>query len=165
MLKKGCAGFASSANIDFGVDPPEIATRATPLLATTLETVSANNFAAASAGLSSPTLTFIGTPDQIALGSSATTIQYALQASSGIETIANFQYGLDQLNIDLLGAASGVLQASDTSLNGTSAISLYSSAAPTHGVVFTAGGTSNITTATDLMTNHLFVSNGHALIS
>ncbi len=92
-------------------------------------------------------------------------MQYALQPISGIETIANFQCGLDQLNIDLLGAVSSRLQASDTTLNGTSAISLYSSADPTHGVVLAAVGTSNLTTAADLLANHETFTGGHALTS
>ena len=121
--------------------------------------------AAVSAGLSSSSLTFTNVPDAITLGSGASTIQYALQSSSGIETIANFRYGLDQLNLDLLGAASPILKASNTSLNGTSAISIYSSADPKHGVVLISGGTSNFTTAADLLANHLTFVGGHALIS
>ena len=107
----------------------------------------------------------MGAPDVITLGTSAAIIQYALQPSSGIETIANFHYGLDQMNIDLLGAASSVLRATNTSVNGTSAISIYSSADPTHGVVLTSGGSSNFTTAADLLANHVTFVGGHALIS
>ena len=44
--------------------------------------------ASVSGGLQSTALSFIGTPDAITLGSGASTIQYALQPSSGIETIA-----------------------------------------------------------------------------
>ena len=124
-----------------------------------------STFVSLSAGLSAPSLAFIDTPDAVTLGSAAATVNFAMQPSSGIETIANFQYGLDQLNIDLLGAANIVLQAADTSVNSAAAISLYSSADPTHGVVLTAGGSSNFTTAADLFANHLTFSNGHAVVS
>ena len=116
-------------------------------------------------GLTAPALSFIGAADQVTLGSAASIFQYALQPTSGIETIANFQYGLDQLDIDLLSAMTSMLQAHDTTLNGVHAISLYSSADPTHGVVLTSGGTSNFTTAADLLANHVTFSNGHALVS
>ena len=116
-----------------------------------------------SLGLDSPSLTFIDTPDAVTLGATPTTVLYALQSSSGIETIANFQYGLDQLNIDLLGAANSVLQAANTSLNGANAISIYSSADPTHGVVLTGVGSGM--TASDLLANHLTFAGGHALIT
>ena len=123
------------------------------------------NSVSVSAGLGAPSLTFIGTPDTVTLGSAPATIQYSLQPGSGIETIANFHYGLDQLNIDMLGAINGALQASDTTLNGTAAISLYGTADPRHGVVLLAGGTSNFTTAADLLANHVTFAGGHALIS
>jgi hypothetical protein len=120
------------------------------------------NSASVSAGLSAPSLSFIGAPDQVTLGSGAATIEYALQPSSGIETIANFQYGLDQLHIDLMGAAGYLLQVHDTSYNSQSAISIYSSADSTHGIVLT-GVTSGMTAA-DLLTNHTTFSGGYAII-
>ena len=119
--------------------------------------------ASVSAGLNAPSLALIGTPDTIALGSGAATIQYALAASSGIETIANFVYGLDALNIDLLGAAASVLRAFDTTVGGAHAIAIASSANLTHGMVLlnmSAGQT-----AADLLTNHTTFSGGHALVS
>ena len=118
--------------------------------------------ASVSAGLNAPSLAFIGTPDAIALGSGAATIQYALAASSGIETIANFVYGLDLLNIDMLGAAANALRAFDTTVGGAHAISIASAANLTHGVVLLnmpAGQT-----AADLLANHTTFSGGHALI-
>jgi len=118
--------------------------------------------ASVSNGLVAPILTFIGTPDAITLGTGASTINYALQYSSGIETIANFQYGLDQLNINLNGAANSILQVDNTSYNGQKAIGLYSSADPTHGVVLTNVG-SGMTAA--LLANHLTFSGGHAVIN
>jgi hypothetical protein len=121
------------------------------------------NTASVSAGLTAPSLTFIGTPDAITLGTGASTIDYTLASSSGIETIANFQYGLDLLDISLNGAASSLLKAANTKLNGQNAISIYSSADPTHGVVL--AGVSSSMTAANLLTSHLVFSNGNALIS
>ena len=118
--------------------------------------------ASATAGLAAPSLAFIGTPDAITLGTGTGTIDYTLQPASGIETIANFQYGLDQLNIALNGAANSVLQAYNTSYNGQKAIALASSADPTHGVVLT-NVSSGMTAG--LLSNHLTFSGGHALIT
>jgi hypothetical protein len=121
------------------------------------------NTASASAGLSAPALTFIGTPDAIILGSAAATIQYALEPSSDIETIANFVYGLDLLNIDLLGAAPGMLQTYDTTVNGQHAIAIASSADPLLGVVLLNMPTTDA--AANLLTNHTTFSGSHAVIS
>ena len=49
-------------------------------------------------------MTFSGAPDAITLGSDPDTIEYALEPSSGVETIANFILGQDELNVDLGGA-------------------------------------------------------------
>ena len=119
--------------------------------------------ASVSAGLSAPSLTFIGTPDAITLGTGADTIDYTLASGSGIETIANFQYGLDQLDINLNGAANSVLQAANTTVSGQNAIALYSTAAPTYGVILTNVGSGM--TAASLMASHIIFSNGNALIS
>jgi hypothetical protein len=118
--------------------------------------------ASASLGLGAPTLTFIGTPDAITLGSGADTVEYALAPSSGIETIANFVLGADLLNIDLLGAASSVLQAYDTTVGGVHAMTIASSADPAHGLVLlnmTSGQT-----AANILASHTTFSGGHALI-
>ncbi|HUB44321.1 MAG TPA: choice-of-anchor D domain-containing protein [Acetobacteraceae bacterium] len=122
-----------------------------------------SNGASATPGLNGAHLTFIGSPDAITLGSGEDTIEYALTPSSGIETIAGFVYGTDELNIDLMGAASSTLQAYDTSANGLAAIAITSSANPACGVVLlnmTAGQT-----AATLLGNHTSFSGGHALIS
>ncbi len=120
----------------------------------------AGDTASVSAGLNLSSIAFAGTPDALTLGTGASTIDYTLQVSSGIETIAGFQYGLDQLNINLAGAT---LAASDTTVGGNHAVSLYSSADHTHGVVLT--GLSSGMTASDLLSNHLTLSGGFALIS
>jgi len=119
--------------------------------------------ASVSKGLVAPILTFIGTPDAITLGTGASTINFLLRSCSGIETIANFQFGLDRLNINLNGAANSVLQADNTSYNGQKAIGLYSSADPTHGVVLTSVGSGM--TAAALVADHLTFSGGLALIN
>jgi len=113
----------------------------------------------AASSLTLPKLTFIGTPDAITLGTGASVIDYTLQSSSGVETIANFQFGLDHLDINL---NSGTLQAADATCNGQSAITLCGSADKTHGVVLTnVGGM----TAGAMTASHITVSAGHALIT
>ena len=124
--------------------------------------------ASASGGLTAPGLTFIGAVDSItlgsgALGSGATTISYALQPAGGIETIANFQYGRDQLAINLTGAANSALRAADTTVNGVHAISLYSSADLAHGIVLL--GMSSSLTAANLLSSHTTFGNGQALVA
>ena len=120
------------------------------------------NTASASSGLNAPSLTFIGTPDTIAIGSAAATIEYALAPASGIEELSGFTYGTDLLNIDLQGAANSVLQAYDTTVGGAAAIAIASSADSSHGVVLT--GVSGSQTAADLLANHVTFAGGHALI-
>jgi hypothetical protein len=121
------------------------------------------NTASVSAGLNAPSLAFIGTPDAITLGSSADTIEYALAPSSGIETIAGFILGQDELNIDLMGAANSALQLYNTTVGGAHAIAIASSADPTHGLVLLNMPTSD--TAAALLASHVTFSGGHALIS
>jgi hypothetical protein len=118
--------------------------------------------AKASAGLNAPSLAFIGTPDAITLGTGAATITDVLSASGGIETIANFTYGVDHLVLGLNGAASSVLKAFDTTVNGVHAISLYSSADTSHGVVLL--GMPSVDTAANLMASHVVFSGGNATI-
>src|ERR1700727_1820726 len=70
------------------------------------------------------------------------------------------QYGLDQLNLDLMGAPDGVLQAFDITVAGTHAIAVASSAAPADGVVLLNLPASD--TAANLLTQHLSFTGGHA---
>lgn len=114
-------------------------------------------------GLTAPTLKFIGTPDTITLGSGPSTIDYTLAPAGGIETIFNFTLGLDQLDINLNGAASKVLHAVNTIYDGQNAIALYSSADPSHGVVL-ADVSSGLKAAT-LLASHVTVSGGIAVIT
>jgi hypothetical protein len=121
------------------------------------------NTASVSAGLNAPSIAFIGTPDAITLGSSANIVEYALAPSSGIETIADFVLGQDELNIDLMGAAASALQLYNTTVGGAHAIAIASSADPTHGLVLLNMPTGD--TAADLLASHTTFSGGHALIS
>jgi hypothetical protein len=115
----------------------------------------------ASAGLNPPALAFISSPD-VTLGNGAAILDYALSNTSGVATIAGFQYGLDQLNLDLMGAPDSVLQAFDTNVAGSHAIAITSSAAPADGVVLLNLPASD--TAADLLAQHLSFAGGHALI-
>jgi len=121
------------------------------------------NTASASSGLNAPSLSFIGTPDAITLGSGAAKIEYTLAQSSGIETIANFVYGQDELNIDLQGVSPAFLQAYDTTVGGVHAITIANSTDLTQGVVLLnmTGGQ----TAANLLASHTTFVGGHALIS
>ena len=132
----------------------------TQILATTIDLGS--NIASASSGLSAPSLSFLSAPDAIILGSSADIVEYALQPSSGIEEVAGFVMGTDQLNIDLMGAASSTLVAYNTVVNGSHAIALASSSDLSHGIVLTnlTGGL----TAASLLALHTTFVDGHALV-
>ena len=119
--------------------------------------------AMASSGLSAPSLTFIGTPDSITLGGGSAIVAYAMQPSSGVETIAGFQFGLDKLDINLMGIATTSLRAYDTSVNGQHAVALAAASDLSHGVVLV--GLSSSITATSLLSSHVSFAGGHALIS
>jgi serralysin len=119
--------------------------------------------ASASSGLSAPSLTFIGSPDAITLGTGVAIIEYALNAASGIETVSNFALGTDELNIDLLGAAANTLQIFDTTVSGGHAVAFTSSSDHAHGIVLL--GLPASTTAAFLSSGHLALIGGHALIS
>jgi len=117
--------------------------------------------ASASGGLAVPTLRFMGTPDAITLGSGASTIDYTMAPSGGIETIFNFQLGLDALDINL-NSTTGGLEAANTTYNGQKAISIFSSADPSHGIVL-ADVSSSLKAAT--LASHVTVSGGIAVIT
>lgn len=116
--------------------------------------------ATVSGGLGSSTLSFLSAPDAITLGSGAAVITAGLSGSSGIETIANFQLGLDELLLNL-GTATAV-SAFDTTYNGTHAIALTGTG-QTQGVVL-VGEPSNITAAS-LLASHVHVSGGIATVT
>jgi hypothetical protein len=117
--------------------------------------------AKASSGLSAPSLTFIGTPDSITLGGGNAIVAYALQPSSGVETITGFLFGSDTLDINLEGIARSSLRAYDTSLNGQHAVALAAVGNPSQGMVLV--GLSPSITAATLLSDMKFAG-GHALI-
>ena len=158
--------FGEDLNGDGRLSTQLITTGPTVDLSSQSQSVTINlgaNTASASAGLSVPSLAFLGTPDTIILGAGAATVEYALQPSSGIETIAGFVLGTAELNLDLSGAANSTLLAYDTKVNGNAAIALTSSSDPLHGIVLT-NVTGGLTAAT-LLTSHTTFVGGHALIS
>ena len=113
------------------------------------------NTASVSAGLAAPTITFIGTPDSITLGTGGATITTILDPNRGIETIANFHYGRDLLTIALNGVSPLTLRATDTTIAGVHALSIYTQTDPGHGIILT--GMASSLTAADLLANHLTI--------
>ena len=108
--------------------------------------------ASVASGLVAASLSFTGAPDAVTLGTGAETIDFALQPNSGIETIANFQYGVDQLDINLESTLSSMLHAANTTVGGAHSISIYSSADPTQGIVLF--GLPSTVTAANLLSSH-----------
>jgi len=106
---------------------------------------------------------FIGAIDSVALGTGNSVIQFALQPSSGIETINNFHYGTDAVDINLEGALNGTLMVFDTIVSGLHAIAITSSTDEMSGVVLL--GLPSNETAADLIANHLTFGNGYATIT
>ena len=105
-------------------------------------------------------MNFITPADMITLGSGAATIVAGLTGSSGIETIANFQLGLDQLQLSL-GSLPGV-SAFNTLYNNAHAIALTGGGL-TQGVVLLNQPSS--LSAASLLSGHLHIANGVATIS
>ncbi|CAH2602485.1 Calpain catalytic domain-containing protein [Rhodovastum atsumiense] len=122
-----------------------------------------NNTALVSAGLGSPSLTFATPGDSIRLGSAAEVINYTLASNGGIETIANFQFGVDQLVLNLNGASASVLRTADTLVNGQHAVTIYGGTSPTAGVVLT--GLDSSMTASILRSGHTSIANGYVTIT
>jgi hypothetical protein len=115
------------------------------------------------AGLNAPSLGFTGTPDAITLRSNPDLVEYALTPSSGVETIANFGLGQDELNIDLGDAASSTFEIYNTIVGGQHAVSFFSSADPSLGLVLLNMPAAD--TAAALLASHVKFAGGHALIS
>ena len=116
--------------------------------------------ATVSGGLASPKISFLSSPDAITLGSGAATITAGISGSSGIETIANFQLGLDKLLLTL-GTASAVT-AIDTTYNGGHAIALTGGNS-TQGVLLL--GEASSVTAASLLGTHIHTSSGVATLT
>ena len=114
--------------------------------------------ATATGGLGAAKLTLAGAPDTIALGTGAATITAGISGSSGITTVASFQFGLDALQLGL-GSASSV-QAFDTTYNGAHAVTLTGGNL-SQGVVLLNQSVS----AASLLATHTHTSNGIATVS
>ncbi len=123
----------------------------------------ATNTAAAPSLISAATLTVSGTPSVVVLGSTQETIQLPLAPSAGIDVISGFTYTTDELNIDLLGAANATLRATATTYNSQAAITLYSTADLSHGIILT--GYNSAVTAANIISGHTNFIGGHALIT
>ncbi len=122
------------------------------------------NTASVSAGLNAPAMSFIGAPAVTTLPTgSPEIINATLSSSMGIQEIDHFQYMIDKLVLNLNGANLSVVHAADTLVNGVAAISVYSGADPTHGILLT--GMTGGQTAANLMSSHLTFSNGNAIIN
>ncbi len=91
---------------------------------------------ASASGMNGANTTINGTPDAITLNSSAHEIvEYGLAPSSGVETLTNFVFGQDQLNIALRGTPNTALQFHETMVGGAPAVSIFSSGDPAHGLL------------------------------
>ena len=127
-------------------------------------TTLSGNTASVSAGLNAPAMSFIGAPAVTTLPTgSPEIINATLSPSMGIQEIDHFQYMIDKLVLNLNGAPNSVLHVADTTVNGAAAISVYSGADPTHGILLT--GMTGGQTAANLMSGHLTFSNGNAIIT
>lgn len=116
--------------------------------------------ATASGGLGEASLKFLTPPDLLTLGAGGATISAGMSGSSGIETIANFQFGLDQLLLNL-GTLS-TMTAINTSYNGQHAIALTGGSL-TQGVILLNQPSS--VTAASLLASHIHTSNGVATVT
>ena len=116
--------------------------------------------ASAVGGLNAAKLAFNSAPDAITLGSGAATITAGLSGTSGITTVANFQFGLDALQLTL-GALPSV-QAFNTTYNGAHAIAL-TGGSYAEGVVLLNQSAS--VTAASVLASHMHTSGGVTTIS
>jgi hypothetical protein len=116
----------------------------------------------ASSGLDAPVLSFIGVPDLIDLGSEPTVLPLVLEPANGVDLIAGFDLGQDELAIDLMGMLPEGLLAADTTVNGVHAISLYASTDPAHGAVLV--GMPDSVSAADLLASHTRFAGGFAIV-
>ena len=111
-------------------------------------------------GLNAPSLSFTGAPTIAFMSADLPVITANL---GGVEEICQFAYGVNELQIDLRGAANSTLLAFDTSIGGQHAIALASSADMTHGIVLMGMRAND--TAADLMAHHLTSNGGMAIVA
>lgn len=113
-------------------------------------------------GLSSPTLSFLGSPDMVTLPSAASTVAHTMTPEQGVAVVDGFTVDVDSLVIDLAGALVTDLVGFDTTLNGQHAIALANKYNLGQGVVL-ANMPSDLTAA-ELLTDHMSFANGKAYI-
>jgi hypothetical protein len=118
--------------------------------------------ASAAAGLNATSLTFIGSPLVVTMGSGTTTITAAIPPAAGIEEIAGFAYGTDKLTLNL-SDLSGSLEAFNTTVGGVHAIALAGSNDLTNGIVLLGMPTAD--TAANLLAGHMTLSGSTATIT
>jgi hypothetical protein len=118
--------------------------------------------ASAASGLNAASLTFIGSPVTVTMGSTNATATAAIAPAAGIEEIAGFSYGTDRLVVDL-SDLSGSLRAFDTAVGGVHAIALAGSNDLANGVVLVGVPTAD--TAANLLAHHLTLSGSTAMIA
>lgn len=118
--------------------------------------------ASAAGGLNAATLSFIGTPIVLTMGTATTTASVAIPPAAGIEEINSFTYGTDKLTVNL-SDLSGSVVAFDTTIGTIHAVALTGSNDLMHGIVFTGMAASN--TAANLLSSHLTIAGGIATIT
>ena len=119
----------------------------------------ADNSASTLAGLDASTPMVVGAPAITTLLTGDPQIINAfLSPSMGVQETANFQYGADELVLALNGS-NNMLQAANIMVDSMAAISLYSSADSTHGIILT--GLDQGLTTTKLVANHTTFRNGN----
>jgi hypothetical protein len=118
--------------------------------------------ASATNGLNATSLTFIGSPLVVTMGSGTTTATAAIPPAAGIEEIAGFTYGTDKLTLNL-SDLSGSLEAFNTTVGGVHAIALAGSDDLANGIVLTGMPTAD--TAANLLASHLTLSGTTATIT
>ncbi len=117
----------------------------------------------ASAGLNAGSLTFVGSPSLAFMTEDVPIIDAKISPASGIEEIAWFEYGVNELRIDMQGVAPSAFVAFDTMVDGQHAIALTQRADIAHGLVLTNMPANE--TAADLMAHHLTFASGQAFVA
>ena len=157
-LASGPALFAAAPE---DVPAAAVAADTAPMLAGSILVGARALNAGVNHGLDAPALTFLAPPPVATRPAGPATLDFALY--SGAEILDNFHYGLDQLRVDLGGLSAGALDARDTTIDGVPAVTLFSTANPSLGVVFRGMGGGD--TAASLLNNHLAYRDGYATVA
>ncbi|MSP02774.1 MAG: hypothetical protein EXR07_17260 [Acetobacteraceae bacterium] len=155
--KAGVVNAMTPADI-FELNALGFATSGTPPASTAVQTT-----VSAPGGLNARALSFLGSPMLAFMNDEAPIFDTNLNPETGIEIIALFEYGVNELRIDLQGADPSAFLVFDTIVEGSHAIALANKADISHGLVLT--GMTADATAADLMANHLSFSGGHAIVA